>query len=467
MSSPRAPFPVSPATASPWALASDILIARRLPREAIAHRQRERLVSLLQAALRAPGWARRLEGMDPVRTALHELPVLGKREALQQLDTLVADPAVRRDALQAWCDDPTRVGSRFLDRYWVWTSSGSTGEPALYVQDEAAMAVYDALEATRRDSPRPWLRALDPLYWSERMAFVGATGGHFASHVSMQRLRQVNPWLVNWQCMNILQPVQSLCAELDDFAPTLLATYPTAAVMLADEALAGRLACRPAEIWTGGETLTPAMRAHVGAAFGAPVRDSYGASEFLPIAWECAHGRLHVNADWVILEPVDRHRRPVPPGHASHSTLLTNLANHVQPVIRRDLGDRITLDDSPCSCGCALPVVTVQGRCDDAVHLPGRAGRTVTLLPLAVTAVLEEEAHVFDFRLRQTGPSELQLGLGPVARADAGAGDRSLQAVHSLLRRLQAAPVQVTLEDLSGPELQRSGKCQRIVALHG
>ena len=46
------------------------------------------------------------------------------------------------------------------------------------------------------------------------------------------------------------------------------------------------------------------MRERLTRVFGAQVRNSYGASEFLPIAWECAHGHLHVNEDWVLLEPV-------------------------------------------------------------------------------------------------------------------------------------------------------------------
>jgi phenylacetate-CoA ligase len=43
----------------------------------------------------------------------------------------------------------------------------------------------------------------------------------------------------------------------------------------------------------------------------------------------------------VILEPVDAQLPPVPPGQVSHTTLLTNLANHLQPLIRFDIGDRI------------------------------------------------------------------------------------------------------------------------------
>ena len=43
----------------------------------------------------------------------------------------------------------------------------------------------------------------------------------------------------------------------------------------------------------------------------------------------------------MILEPVDRDYRPTPPGELSHTVLLTNLANAVQPIIRYDLGDSV------------------------------------------------------------------------------------------------------------------------------
>jgi len=92
------------------------------------------------------------------------------------------------------------------------------------------MAVYDALEATRRDWPRPWVRFLDPLGLAERHAFVGAIGGHFASVVTVRRLCAAYPWLAaNWRCFSILQPARALVEQLDEYAPTTLATYPTAA----------------------------------------------------------------------------------------------------------------------------------------------------------------------------------------------------------------------------------------------
>jgi hypothetical protein len=123
----------------------------------------------------------------------------------------------------------------------------------------------------------------------------------------------------------------------------------------------------------------------------------------------------------VMLEAVDARHRPVPPGQLSHTTLLTNLANHVQPLIRFDIGDRIVLPGTGCPCGSALPVVQVQGRRDDTLVVRGRSGQPVTLLPLALTTVLEEEAGAFDFQLRQTAPDALRLSLGPTAARSAHA----------------------------------------------
>jgi len=39
----------------------------------------------------------------------------------------------------------TRIGEPYLGRYVVWESSGTGGQPGVFVQNGAAMAVYDAL----------------------------------------------------------------------------------------------------------------------------------------------------------------------------------------------------------------------------------------------------------------------------------------------------------------------------------
>jgi hypothetical protein len=53
--------------------------------------------------------------------------------------------------------------------------------------------------------------------------------------------------------------------------------------------------------------------------------------------------------------PVDQDYRPVLPGEPSHTVLMTNLANRVQPLIRYDQGDSVTLVVGPTPAHAAAP----------------------------------------------------------------------------------------------------------------
>ena len=348
----------------------------------------------------------------------------------------------------------------------MWESSGSTGEPAVFVQDAGAMATYDALEAIRRPRLRPYDRILDPWGVTERLVFVGAIGGHFASTVSIERLRRLNPLIsTRLRSISFLQPVgvpgRGVAPELPDRGRDLSECRR----MLAEERLAGRLRIAPKEIWTGGETLSPAMRAFVHKAFGCPVINSYGTSEFLSLASECSLGSLHLNSDWVILEPVDARGEPVPRGTPGVTTLLTNLANHVQPLIRYDISDRVALHPGTCACGCRLPMIDVEGRCDDSLLL-GPAGRSKTrILPLALSTILEEEAGLFDFQLVQTGPAVLDLCTSQLGSAADDGLRRGRSALLGFLSRQGAGKVRIRCRSGHPARRGRTGKVTRVIAL--
>ncbi len=446
-----------------------VLTGGRAAAPELAHLQNTRLASLLDAAMRGSRFYREhLNGATPGTTPLAELPPVSRQELMARFDDWVTDPRLKLSELRAFTADPLRIGAPYLDKYLVWESSGTSHQPGIFVQDAQAMAVYDALESLRRNAPRPLLRWFDPLALSERIAFVGAISGHFASVVSVQRLRELNPWLASSiRSFSILQSARALVDELNAFAPTVLATYPTVAALLADEASCGALHFAPKEVWTGGETLSAAVRQRLELALGCAVRNSYGASEFMSIAWECGQGCLHVNADWVILEPVDERGRPMPADELSHSTLLTNLANHVQPLIRYDLGDQVRLRHAPCVCGSPLPVIEVQGRRDDALVMAGLHGRPVTLLPLALTTVLEDQAGVFDFHLRQRNDHTLVLRLALQGAQGAAAMARCLTVLERFAVAQELRPIKVLSELGQAIPRGRSGKAQRIVACRG
>jgi phenylacetate-coenzyme A ligase PaaK-like adenylate-forming protein len=445
---------------------ADALATSRASTPTWRDRQTARLAELLrEVAPRSHLYRARLSAAgsaaSPFETLARIQPVR-KRELMQHFDTWVTDPALSLAALRAFTRDPAKRGQAFLGRYLIWESSGSSGEPALFVQDERSLAVSDALEAARG----PISLAGGPGLWSRttRIALVGATSGHFASVVAFERVRELNPWVgAASRSFSFLQPVAQLVAQLNAFAPTVLASYPSMAWVLAEEQAAGRLKLALEGVWTGGETLTAATRRVLGARFHAPVRDSYGASECFLIANECRCGRLHLNADWVVLEPVDRRGRAVAPGEVGHTTLLTNLANHVQPIIRYDLGDRARFVPGPCACGSTLPVIEVQGRSDDVLTFDDEHGHAVHLAPLAVTTVLEDEAGVFDFQLRQHGPHGLRLDLYPCADA-VRAGQRAGHALRGFLRERGLGSTRVEVHREPRPAARgRSGKRRRIV----
>lgn len=394
------------------AAAAVMTISHASPKQ-LAQVQRQRLSALLAGARgHSAIYRERLQGLPDDATALERMVPVTRQELMRRFDDWVTDPALHLDELRALTANPDCVGDPYLGRYLIWESSGTSGAPGVFVQDAAALAVYDALEMLRRRPDTSLRRLFDPMGLAERLAFVGATNGHFASQISIQRLVRLQSWRApSIRSFSLLQPIERLVDELNAFAPTVIATYPTAALVLAEQVHGGLLAVPVHEVWTGGETLGQGARARITQAFGAELRNSYGTSEFLAMGWECGHGQMHLNTDWLLLEPVDEHQRAMPPGEVSHSVLLTSLVNTVQPLIRYALGDRVRLNTAPCGCGSPLPTIEVVGRQDDILRLRGSQGHPVALLPLALSTVMEEAAGVFDFQIVQRDDHTLVVRL--------------------------------------------------------
>jgi phenylacetate-coenzyme A ligase PaaK-like adenylate-forming protein len=349
---------------------------------------------------------------------------------MAHFDDWVTDPAVTRGAVEAFANDCSLIGTPFLGRYAVFSSSGTTGVPGLMVHDAQALAVYDALGSARLGALAPAWDWNQPLA-GHRYALIAATQGHFAGVVGWERLRALHPWFErNGRVFAVTAPIRDLCAALDRFNPTVVASYSTVLRALAEEKEAGRLAITPGVLWYGGEWMSPDARAHIERAFGCRVAGDYGASEFLNIAFECEEGALHVNDDWAVLEPVDEAYRPVPADTPSASVLITSLANRVQPLVRYELGDSVVRLSKPCACGRPFPVIRVDGRRDDILRLRDAKGHEVPILPMALCTAVEEGSGAHRFQVVQTGSKALRVRVEPAPRTR-----RTTARVQTALRR--------------------------------
>ncbi|MDS0282774.1 phenylacetate--CoA ligase family protein [Haloarcula onubensis] len=398
----------------------DAVRLRRAARGTVRTRQSARLQSLLSTVRSESRFYRRLYADLERPLTLDSLPPVTKPELMAAFDDVVTDPAVDRAGVDAFLADRDAVGERFLGRYPVWTTSGTTGEPGVFLQDDRALVAADAVGDRWMLPAIADVDVLARLVRARgRLAEIAVGGGHFAAASGVELLRREHPLLRDRvRLVDADQPLPDIVAELDAFRPAILIGYATVLLALERAQRAGRLSLDPAYIAPTGEAILPAQKVRLRETFGCPVRETYGATEFYGLATECGHGNLHANTDWAILEPVDEDYRPVPPGEPSETVLLTNLANRIQPLVRYDLGDSVTMHADRCPCGSHFPVLEVEGRQGDVLTFESRAGERVPVFPLALSTVVEETPGVVRCQLRQTGPRTVRVRLDAADGAD-------------------------------------------------
>lgn len=445
-------------------MASLVAWARWQSAESLNPTIQTRLRDLLQAAQRhSPLYGRILKGRNLASLALQDLPIMRKADLMAQFTDWVGDASLRLDSLREFLNDPSQIGGAYQERYLLWESSGSNGEPGIFVQDARAMAVFDALEYWRRPNLQPLRRLRDPLGRRESIAFVGAIDGHYAGSVTLARLARLQPAMASHiHRVSFMQPMEDLVAQLQACQPTVLATYPSLANLLMDEQEAGRLNIAPFEVWLGGESLNTSTQARLTDTWHSPFANTYGCSEFLALATSCPHGHLHFNHDWAILECVDEQGRPVPPGETGSTTLLTNLCNHVQPIIRYDLGDRITIRPEPCACGSPFPVIEVQGRCSKNLYVHGAQDESIGLSPLALSTLLEESGLV-QYQVHQTTSRKLTLRIPQHDADHALLAKRAATRLRAYLKQQGASHVSLGVQAGTPLFVSRSGKTPQFV----
>ena len=447
------------------------LDARRATRggpAAIAARQQARLAELVAFARTCSPYYRRLYKDLPANVNDPRfLPPVTKPELVENFDEWVTDPEVTKQHVESFVSDASLVGTPYLGRYLVATTSGTTGTPAVFLHDETAMAVYNAIGYTRA---MPALLSRNDLWrllrGGARSAAVYATGGHFLAAAVLERRLKQRPWRARIQrVFSVLSPLAEIVRDLNAFRPSLLASYPSMLESLAEEQEAGRLQIRPVLISAGGETLALKAREHIADAFGCPVRDVYGSSEAVGITYECGYRWLHVSADWYVFEPVDRDYRLVLPGEPSHTVLMTNLANRVQPLIRYDQGDSVTLRPDACPCGSPLPAIRVVGRTNDTLSFQTEDAGEVRLLPLALGTVIEETPDVRRFQAIKTSPKLIEVRLETSLGADP---EKVWNAIERRLREYLSAQGAASVAVKRSPKAPRpdpkSGKYRQVWA---
>ena len=127
--------------------------ARRVTRgtpEMLADRQQKRLNELVKfARTYSPFYADKYRGLPDPITDVRQLPSITKVELMEHFDEVVSDPAVRKVEVSDYIADLDNIGKPYLSKYMVWTTSGTTGTPGIFLEDKNWDAVITAINVLR------------------------------------------------------------------------------------------------------------------------------------------------------------------------------------------------------------------------------------------------------------------------------------------------------------------------------
>ena len=118
------------------------------------------------------------------------LPVTSKKKLMARFDDWATDREVTIEKVLGFIQDPSLVGQKFLGKYLVATTAGTTGTPGIFVLDDRHLRT-GALAA--RQALGKWLSFGDVvkvLARGARIAVLHATNGHFVSVASFTRMRR-------------------------------------------------------------------------------------------------------------------------------------------------------------------------------------------------------------------------------------------------------------------------------------
>lgn len=191
---------------------------------------------------------------------------------------------------------------------------------------------------------------------------------------AQDKVRQIRDRLMRTELLSAFEMSE---ARLDDFItsirrkrPAMLFGYPSSLSLIARHAEKRGIAMNDLGIkvaFVTSERLYDHQRDDIFRVFACPVANGYGGRDAGFIAHQCPQGGMHITAEDIIVEIVDKDGSPLPHGKAGE-VVVTHLATGDFPFIRYRTGDVASLSTKQCSCGRTLPLLEdIQGRATDFV----------------------------------------------------------------------------------------------------
>ncbi|SEN10560.1 phenylacetate-CoA ligase [Nitrosospira multiformis] len=204
------------------------------------------------------------------------------------------------------------------------------------------------------------------------------------------------------------------------------------------------------------ERLYDEQRQQISKTFGCPVANGYGGRDAGFIAHECAEGGMHITAEDIIVEIVDRQGVPLPCGEAGE-IVVTHLSTGEFPFIRYRTGDIGILDDGLCRCGRGLPVLKeIQGHSPDFV-----VARDGTVMHgLALIYILRDLPEIRSFKIVQESLATTRV----CVVTESGLTREMAAKIEREFKARLGKEVDIQIKEIAEIPLENSGKFRYVVS---
>lgn len=351
-------------------------------RETLEKWQAKKLHHFRQRVLSRSPWFQRFLSLP-----FSQWPLMDKTLMMTHFDAMNTE-SLKRDELMACAlrSEHTRDFSTKTGRFSVGLSSGTSGQRGLFVVSPKEQQIW-AAGILAKALP-------DGLFARERVAlFLRANNNLYTSVRSR--------WL-SLEYYDLLAPFQEQLTRLAHFSPTIVVAPAQVLRALALAVREGKVKIQVKKVISVAEVLEEQDRALLSQVFGC-VGEIYQATEGF-LASTCAFGTLHLNEEFIHVEPqwLDE-RRFIP--------IITDFTRSTQPIVRYRLDDVLVVREGTCPCkSAARAIERIEGRQDDQLLLPGPLGEVRTVFADACSRVLAMTLPLTaDYRLVQTQKASLLL----------------------------------------------------------
>ena len=377
--------PLAPATLG--ARAGALLQRDRWSREQLAGYQRERLRELIRHAVERSPYYRDALGPHAEDAELGDLPTLPKARLMEELDRIVTNPRLRLAELEPFLA-AADAGALYLGEYRVFSTSGTSGVPGLFVYSQAEFADWVAV----------FVRSFARLGMTPDTRIVGL-GAPSALHLSQQVIAAIQAGRRGAPRVSVTTPLDEMVAVAERVSARGDRRLSERDRPPGRGAAPGASRDRPRVVLTTSEVLTEDAAARIESAWTKPVEGYFSTEVGVIAADSLDHVGMHV-CEEAIVEVVDEANQPVPPGTLGSKVLLTNLVNYTQPLIRYELSDAVELEAGADPSGRPFDrIARIDGRSDDVLRLPAAGGGEVTVHPYRLRAPFVRLLDVLQYQV--------------------------------------------------------------------